>query len=437
MAYSLITPIESPSEAYIGEQVTFSCYVSNLTEWALRFAANLRLVIGVEESEVMGGWQLLYPNGSGAWFLSFTMPDQDVEVWYRSFFDYYGTVVQDVDAARGPYYVRALEHIPELGPIPLIEQFWPTTEAFAGSEVTYRASIRNVGDQPGYFRLRVTRLLWPYVEASWTDFMAIPVGGIWTFSGTFPMPDFNILVELQAEWWDDPVLTWRDGGDPVGYSIAVVRDPWPEVGMPQELWNLLSGSYCNVYQGQWVSVTILGFTLSVPLWSFTPGIYARDTIQWTIEVVNTIIDGIRSLVVTAQEAWDKAWEAADAISDWTAGAFSWFTSRVGDWWNMTWPPIQEVFTATLDKLTVDLTEAWAFMGKLNDTLNSLIQDYESFKASIFDDILNLDIWQELKDGYNSFQEFATNPLDWIYNTVWDLFDWGFIKLYDWLMEEVE
>jgi len=365
------------------------------------------------------------------------MPSNDVDVEVSAWHWDWAVSRAIRDDVKGPYTLKVKEPIIKVGPIPKIEQFWPIAEAQAGSTVTYKANIRNVGDQPGWFRLHETRVGLNYIAGSWTWFAEIPVGGILTFTGTFLMPDFNITVTLQAEWWDEPAQTWRDGGDPVGYSIAVVRDPWPEVGMPRDLWDFLSGKWCNVYEGQWVSVTLLGYTFNVPLWSFTPGIYARDAIQWTIDVVNTLIGDLRDIWVKAQEAWKWAREAKDAIADWTTGAFSWFRTQVSDWWGTTWPPIQKVFTTTLNNLNVDLAGAWSTIRGLNNTLSALQIDYQSFKINIFKDILNLDVFQVLKDGFNSFQEFATNPLDWIYGKVADFVGWLFEKVDDWLNETVE
>lgn len=437
MIKAAIVAAAFPQEATPGESVRYQITLRNIGDEKGWLICSIAYFAEGAWQPTLGDWVELNSGQAHIYDLYLTMPSYDIDVIIDA--SHWDPVVNIAitDEQKGPYRLAVKEPVVQVGPVPRIMWHLPVAEAQAGSEVPYSAGVLNVGDQDGVFRLRAALFDTFYVRSFWTDPLGVKTGFLGDFAGTFPMPDFNVRVELQAEWLDPVGWVWRDGGDPVGYSIAVVRDEWPSLVMPAVMWDALSSGWCNIVAGEWFDESIFGIGLKIPPFSFTPGYWARDAIQWVIDRINSVIDGIRSLVVTVQEAWDTAWAAAEAVDGWFSSATSFISTFVGTWWTEAFESVIHAIGAAVGSLNDLLGGRITVLEDVVDTLTGLDLSWDNIAANIIDIIERVPPFDFVLDVVRTITRLGIEMLDELPDFFSNPAGWIFDKIDDWLNEEVE
>lgn len=421
-----------PASRRVNESVDCVISIRNDGDEEGWFMASVAFWTGSDWLYYYAEWVDVLPGATVQFPVSFVMPQGDATIWpMAGFWDW---AAQAAIWEPGPNQVTiTLAGAVTQGPAQaVIVNYQAPASARSGDKVIVTATLRNDGERWAFCRLALAYLdagseRWAYVN--WEGLFP---GDSVMVTLEFPMPAASTNLVIYAQHWDfDQGLGINDGSTGI-LTVALDASEWLHLELPAAIVSALDTGWANITAGEWADI----FGFKIPPITFEPG-------RWALKGLNWIVDGVNWVVNKGKETWDKAYEAyrragesLTKINDWLLGAYNWFTSRVSDWWDSTWPWVNNNIVARIrpvwdfaNQLVGDITRVQGNVDGLGDSTRG----WQSWLLGSLAQIPPIDV---LIQGYNKAENFYRVYLTQIDDFFLNPMDWVFDKLDNWLNERV-
>ena len=173
------------------------------------------------------------------------------------------------------------------------------------------------------------------------------------------------------------------------------------------------------------SLSVFGVTIF-------PGVEIGDTVEyafdflltpinWLIDQINPLWDGIASVYLWVKEISDWMWS-------WVEGAATWFADQIAGWWSDTWFWLKEWTISLTTTLWHVMEPIWEWYQSIDDWITDRLSGVYAYISSVTRDLVDFDFfgaaWALVKPAIDGWElvggavlDLVQYPVDWFTSAV--------------------